>query len=93
MRRPGEYAVVYDISCDRERYRVEKILLGYGMRVQKSVFECALGRAARSRLVAELQAVGLETGFVYIYRVHAGGRRIAVGTVPPDIGGGVAFVV
>ena len=31
----------FDIVDDRVRYRVVKTLKGYGVRVQKSVFECA----------------------------------------------------
>lgn len=34
------YVVCFDISDDRTRYRVAKVLKGYGYRVQKSVFEC-----------------------------------------------------
>jgi len=34
------YLVCFDIVDDRIRYRVVKILKGYGVRVQKSVFEC-----------------------------------------------------
>jgi CRISPR-associated protein Cas2 len=34
------YVVAFDISDDRIRYRVVKVLKGYGYRVQKSVFEC-----------------------------------------------------
>ena len=33
--------VCFDVVDDRIRYRVVKILKGYGVRVQKSVFECA----------------------------------------------------
>ncbi len=33
--------VCFDIVDDRVRYRVVKTLKGYGVRVQKSVFECA----------------------------------------------------
>jgi CRISPR-associated protein Cas2 len=36
------YVITYDISCDRIRYRVDKILKNHGIRVQKSVFECDL---------------------------------------------------
>ncbi|WP_075202546.1 CRISPR-associated endonuclease Cas2 [Vibrio mexicanus] len=36
------YLVCYDISSRTVRYRVEKELLGYGERVQYSVFECLL---------------------------------------------------
>lgn len=34
------YVVCFDVSDDRTRYRVAKVLKGYGYRVQKSVFEC-----------------------------------------------------
>lgn len=34
------YLVCFDIADDRIRYRVVKLLKGYGVRVQKSVFEC-----------------------------------------------------
>lgn len=34
------YVVCFDISDDRIRSRVVKVLKGYGYRVQKSVFEC-----------------------------------------------------
>jgi CRISPR-associated protein Cas2 len=35
------YVVAFDISDDRARYRVVKVLKAYGHRVQKSVFECS----------------------------------------------------
>ncbi len=34
------YLVCFDIVDDRTRYRAVKILKGFGIRVQKSVFEC-----------------------------------------------------
>lgn len=34
------YVVSFDISDDRDRYRVVKVIKEYGIRVQKSVFEC-----------------------------------------------------
>lgn len=34
--------VSYDISDDKRRYKVAKIMEGYGYRVQYSVFECEL---------------------------------------------------
>lgn len=36
------YIVSYDIVDDRKRSAVSKTLLGYGSRVQKSVFECVI---------------------------------------------------
>ena len=35
------FLVCFDIVDNRVRYRVVKVLKGYGTRVQKSVFECA----------------------------------------------------
>ena len=34
------YVVAFDISDDKKRYRCAKVLKGFGVRVQKSVFEC-----------------------------------------------------
>ena len=36
------YVISYDISIDRRRARVAKLLEGFGQRVQRSVFECDL---------------------------------------------------
>ncbi|XHX79484.1 MAG: CRISPR-associated endonuclease Cas2 [Stenomitos frigidus ULC029] len=36
------YLICYDITNDRRRDRVSRLLEGYGLRVQKSVFECVL---------------------------------------------------
>jgi len=36
------YLVCFDIVSDKIRYRVVKTLLKFGIRVQKSVFECHL---------------------------------------------------
>lgn len=38
------HIVSYDISSDRRRVKVAKTLLGFGQRVQYSVFECYLDR-------------------------------------------------
>ncbi|GBC63137.1 CRISPR-associated endonuclease Cas2 [Desulfonema ishimotonii] len=34
------FLVCFDISDDKKRYRAVKVLKAYGVRVQKSVFEC-----------------------------------------------------
>ncbi len=39
------FLVCFDIVDDKIRYRVVKVLLKYGQRVQKSVFECMLNDA------------------------------------------------
>ena len=93
MRQPGDFAVVYDITNDRERGRVDKILLGYGFRVQKSVFECKLGKGACQRLLNELNALNLQTGYVYLYRLQHGAKRLAAGKPPPHPDAELAYIV
>lgn len=48
------YIVSYDIVCDDRRVKVYKKLLGYGERIQYSVWRCDLSARARIELEAEL---------------------------------------
>jgi len=48
------YSICYDISDDRRRNRVASILLGFGERVQYSVFEADLDIANLERLVEKV---------------------------------------
>ncbi|GIW04717.1 MAG: CRISPR-associated endoribonuclease Cas2 1 [Thermomicrobiales bacterium] len=47
--------VAYDISDDRRRARMHALLLGYGIPVQESVFECELRPAQLTRLKARVR--------------------------------------
>ena len=55
------WMIAYDISDDRIRYRVAKILENHGTRVQYSVFECSL-REQEGRLLREQLLDLLEQG-------------------------------
>lgn len=48
------YLICYDIVLDRRRNKVAHLLEGYGMRVQKSVFECVLSPDQREMLQRKL---------------------------------------
>ena len=94
MSRTAVYILAYDIADDRERLGVERLLLGYGFRRQKSVFECRLTSGARAALFRQLQALELKTGFVLAYRVSHASRPQSFGAAPehfPD--DGYAFLV
>lgn len=93
MRGIADYAIVYDITCDRERSRLDRLLQGYGFRVQKSVFSCRLNRGARARLAAEIRALGIETGQVLVFRLQHASPIDAIGTPWVDRDAGYAFVV
>ena len=52
------YVIAFDVSCDRRRYRVVKVLKEYAVRVQKSVFEARdLERSAYLRLRSKLEGL------------------------------------
>ncbi len=49
--------IAYDISDDRRRARMHALLLGYGVPVQESVFECVLRPAEITRLKARVRRI------------------------------------
>lgn len=89
----AEYAVVYDITNNRERTRVAKVLKGFGFRVQKSVFECRLKRHERDALLLALERLHIETGFIKVYRLEYSKRPIIGRSPEDDIDGDSAYVV
>jgi len=89
-----DYAVVYDITCNRERRHIDRLLKGFGFRVQKSVFECRLNRKARQELVDHLCRMEIKTGFVKIYRLEFSSKREVVGAAPKaTCDAGNAFII
>ncbi len=64
--------VAYDISDDRRRLRTANVLLDYGFRVQKSVFEARLTDAQLEALLSRLRGtVDLDEDAVRLYRLCA----------------------
>ena len=63
------YVISYDISNDRRRQRIAKILQNYGWRVQESVFEVCLDDGLRRRLERQLESAweAEEEGSIRIY--------------------------
>lgn len=79
------HAVCYDLSCARERRRVDKLLKGYGSRAQKSVFECHLTPSQRKAMQVALEMLALKTGHVLVYRVYAEAHPLVIGEGRPTI--------
>jgi len=48
------YLICYDIGHDRRRDKVSRLLSGYGLRVQKSVFVCVLNESQREMVCRKL---------------------------------------
>jgi CRISPR-associated protein Cas2 len=94
MKHIANFVVVYDISSNPERNRVERTLRGFGFRVQKSVFECRLTRKGRSDLIEKLESLNIATGFVKIYRLDYSSRQTIVGREPDNkTDNGSAYVI
>lgn len=94
MRGIADYAVVYDITSDRERRRVDRLLKGFGFRIQKSVFECRINRKGKAELIEQLEKLQLKTGFVKIYRLEYSSKSEMVGELSGEsLDEGNAFVV
>ena len=60
--------VSYDIVDDSKRNKIADILLDYGKRVQKSVFECDLNEKNLKQMIKEiLMCVNLEKDSLRVY--------------------------
>ena len=84
MPRDTLYLACYDVSDDKERERVAGVLEGFGLRVQKSVFECRLTRSGRERMLGQLGKLTLESGCLHLYKLGETARRKTIGKSPPE---------
>ena len=66
------YTVAYDITDDKRRNRVAKVLKDFGTRIQYSVFECNTDRRALLRLQNRLEkAIDADEDTVTFYHLCA----------------------
>lgn len=65
------YIVSYDVSLTKLRNKIAKLLEGYGMRVQYSVFECELKKSAYDEMIKKIKRLiaGKEDVSVRIYYI------------------------
>jgi len=62
-----EILIMYDISCDRKRRRVEKLLSSFGYRVNYSVFEIIISKTKFKNLIDELKKITSKEDNVRVY--------------------------
>jgi CRISPR-associated protein Cas2 len=72
--------ISYDIVDDKRRTKIMKLLKGYGIRVQYSVFECRLSPVEFAKLGQELRGlIDINTDSVRCYRLDVEAvERIAI---------------
>ncbi|MEC4880429.1 MAG: CRISPR-associated endonuclease Cas2 [Scytonema sp. PMC 1070.18] len=90
------YLVCYDIVSDTRRNKVSKLLETYGLRVQKSVFECVLDENQYQILSKYLvRLVNKNEDQIRFYPMSAHNRcKVAVlGTQPQFTVDDAAFIV
>jgi CRISPR-associated protein Cas2 len=63
------WVFAYDVVEDRRRSKIAEILLNAGVRVNKSVFECQLSRAAAQRLSSQVGAMLRPGDHLRVYRL------------------------
>lgn len=64
------YAIAFDVTNNKRRYRVNKVLLRYGLRVQKSVFEAHLSTKQLEAIKQKLlQAIDPNTDSLRYYNL------------------------
>ncbi len=80
MPRAANYLVCYDVTEDRERNRVAKVVEAFGLRIQFSVFECRLSRTALADLCRQLESLQITTGSIAVCRLDDRARRYQFGT-------------
>lgn len=62
--------VIYDIVDDRRRRKLSKFLNSYGIRVQRSAFECVLDNSRYNKLVSNIGKYITEDDFLRIYKLY-----------------------
>lgn len=81
-----KYVIAYDIVSNKRRRHTVRALLGYGYRVQKSVFEGFLSRHELSRLMTLLEKIiDPKTDSIRVYPAceTCSGKMVCIGTGKP----------
>jgi CRISPR-associated protein Cas2 len=90
------YLICYDIVQDSRRTKIAHLLEGYGMRVQKSVFECVLDdqqyQNLQKKLLKHLNKTEDQLRF-YPLGVRARKKVVVLGVQPDRMVDDAAFIV
>ena len=77
--------IIYDITEDKPRIKLSKLLSSYGVRVQKSAFEASLNKKQYKKLIFELDRyVGREDS-IRVYKLYEDSEVITYGKVDEAI--------
>ena len=71
--------VIYDISENKRRNRMVKILNSYGFRVQRSAFEATLSPSKYKKLIKDIKHIPSNTDSVRVYKIQGKGSVVQFG--------------
>lgn len=72
--------VMYDISDNKRRTKLAKLLLGYGVRIQKSVFQCELTSDKYNKMCRQIRPHIHEEDALNIFKLNKMVTTISYGT-------------
>jgi CRISPR-associated protein Cas2 len=61
------YLICYDITSNKRRYRLDKLLAGFGERIQLSIYECRLTQGEVQQLVAQMKGLIADEDNILVY--------------------------
>ena len=62
--------IIYDITDDKHRRNLVKILTSFGLRVQKSAFEARLNKRQYNKLLSKIEKFYRDSENIRIYRLQ-----------------------
>jgi CRISPR-associated protein Cas2 len=76
--------IIYDITENKTRLKLSKLLLGYGFRIQKSAFEATLTKRKYKELLARLPAYVSDDDSIRVYKIIGKGQVTSFGKKPEN---------
>lgn len=71
--------IIYDITDNKKRLKLSKLLLGYGFRIQKSAFEATITKKKYQELLDKLPAFISEEDSIRVYKIIGRGQVVSFG--------------
>lgn len=77
--------MAYDITDDRERRKVSRVLDGFGFSVQRSVYLCHIQSEQARRMLTALKALDVKSGFILSWKAPDSSMPERIGSCPPNL--------
>lgn len=71
--------IIYDITDNKKRLKLSKLLLGYGFRIQKSAFEAVITKKKYEELLERLPSYTSAEDSIRVYKIVGKGQVVSFG--------------